>query len=355
MDERGEDAARSHEPVGELQGLLHDDPLPWLLDPATPAVRHLALRDLVAPPPDDRDVAAARSAAMAVDPIAGILAAQQPDGFWEKPGPGYATKYRGTVWQLIFLDQMGADPADERIQRACAYLAGHTSTLAGGFGASGRAGPEQPPPSAVIHCLNGNLVRALVGFGWLDDERVAAAIDWEARAILGEGVERWYASGTCGPGFACAANDRLPCAWGAVKGLLGLARIPVDRRPPLVARAIDAGAEFLLAHDPVAADYPMGWGNTRPNGSWFKLGFPSAYVSDVLQTLEVLCELGFGGDARLRPAMAWLRSKRDAQGRWRNENTYGGKTWVDIDHQGAPSKWVTLRAWRVLRAAGRPS
>ena len=54
---------------------------------------------------------------MGADPIASILAAQHPDGYWEKPGPGYATKYRGTVWQLIFLDQLGADGDRPRVPR----------------------------------------------------------------------------------------------------------------------------------------------------------------------------------------------------------------------------------------------
>ena len=53
---------------------------------------------------------------MQTDPIASILAAQQPEGFWVKPGPGYTPKYRGTVWQLIFLDQLGADDTDARVQ-----------------------------------------------------------------------------------------------------------------------------------------------------------------------------------------------------------------------------------------------
>ncbi len=114
----------------------------------------------------------------------------------------------------------------QRVQRACAYVVAHSQTDTGGFGASGRIDAKPPPPSAAIHCLNGNLLRALIGFGWLDDERVQRAIDWQARTIAGEGVARWYASGTCGPGFACAANERLPCAWGAIKALLGLARIP---------------------------------------------------------------------------------------------------------------------------------
>ena len=328
--------------------------LSWLLDPETPAVRHRALRELLDRPPGDAEVVAAMAAAMASDPIAAILGAQHPDGFWEKPGPGYATKYRGTVWQLIFLDQLGADPGDERIRRACEYVLAHSVASSSGFGASGQVAAP-PPPSAVIHCLNGNLLHALIGFGWLDDPRVTRAIEWEARAITGEGIASWYASGTSGPGFACAANERQPCAWGAVKALRGLARIPPRQRSPLVARAIDIGAAFLLDRDPAVADYPMGWGNTRPSRSWFKLGFPSGYVTDVLQNLEVLCELGHGDDPRLTGAIGWLMAKQDDRGRWRNEYAYNGKTWVDVERQGQPSKWVTLRARRVLRSIGAGS
>jgi len=339
-------------PTSGWRTRLRADPLPWLLDPATPAVRHLALRDLLDRPTDDADVAQARAAAMSADPIAAILGAQRADGHWEKPGPGYATKYRGTVWQLMFLDQLGADPADERVRRACAYVLAHSQTEIGGFGASGRIDDKPPPPSAALHCLTGNLLRAVIGFGWLDDERVQRAVHWEARAITGEGVERWYASGTSGPGFACAANEGRPCAWGAIKALLGLGRIPLERRSLLVSRAINDGVALLLNRDPAKADYPAGWGNTRPSGSWFKLGFPSGYVTDVLQNLEVLSELGYGRDPRLTPAVEWLLSKQDEAGRWRNEYAYNAKTWVDFERQGRPSKWVTLRACRVLRAAG---
>jgi hypothetical protein len=205
----------------------------------------------------------------------------------------------------------------------------------------------------VIHCLNGNLLGALIGFGRLDDERVQAAIEWAARAITGQGVDRWYASGTSGPGFACAANQHQPCAWGAVKELGALARVPAGRRSPLVRRAVAEGVEFLFSRDPAVADYPMGWGNTKPSSSWFKLGFPSGYVADVLQILEVLAALGHGRDSRLAHALAWLELGQDRQGRWPNRYAYNHKTWVDIERQGQPSKWVTLRACTVLRAAFR--
>lgn len=111
--------------MADWQAALQGGPLEWLLEPGDPAVRHLALRQLFDRHADDPDVAASRRAAMRAEPIASILRAQSPGGYWEKPGPGYATKYRGTVWQLIFLDQLGADPTDERIRRACEYVISH--------------------------------------------------------------------------------------------------------------------------------------------------------------------------------------------------------------------------------------
>jgi hypothetical protein len=76
-------------------------------------------------------------------------------------------------------------------------------------------------------------------------------------------------------------------------------------------------------------------------------------VADVLQNLEELSAAGHARDARLARALDWLLAKRDATGRWRNEYAYNGKTWVDFEPQGKPSKWVTLRAMSVLKAAGR--
>lgn len=332
------------------QDHVRGDALGWLLAEDTPGVRAAALQRLIGRPADDPDVVAARRAAMDLDPIRSILAAQDPAGWWVKPGPGYGPKYRGTVWQLVFLDQLGADADHPQVRLACDYVLRWCATASGGFAASAVAKEANPPPSLVIHCLNGNILRALIGFGRFDDERVQGAIDWAARTITGRGVERWYAA-TPAPGFACGANDKLPCAWGAVKELAALGRIPAARRSPLVQEALDVGVAFLLSRDPADADYPMGYGNTKPNGSWFKPGFPSGYVSDVLHVLEVLAELGHARDERLGRAIAWVEAGQDGDGRWPNRYAYNGKTWVDIERQGAPSKWVTLRACTVLRAA----
>lgn len=330
--------------------VLAEDPLPWLLEPGDPAVRAATLQRLCGLAADEPDVRASRSRAMRTNPIAGILAAQDPAGWWVKPGPGYAPKYSGTVWNLTFLAQLDADPSDSRVQRACDYVLTWCPTSAGGFGATGSHLERNPAPSSAIHCLNGNLTRSLIRFGRLDDPRVRAATDWAARTILGEDVDRWYASGTSGPAFACGANEGLRCAWGAVKEMLALGEIPRNLRTDREQRAADAGIAFLLSRDPADADYPMPYGNTRPNGSWFRPAFPVAYVTDVLQNMEALCLLGVAADERLDRAYDWLISLSDDRGRWRNRNAATGKTTMAIEQQGTVSKWVTLRACAVLRA-----
>ena len=326
---------------------VKSDPLPWLLEESAPAVRHLTLRGLLDRPPDDPETAGARAAAMRCDPIASILAAQNPEGWWAKPGQGYSPKYTATTWQVVFLDQLGADGGDPRVRAGCEYVLNHTQSASGGFGALG-ASRARPAPSGVVHCLNGNLLGALIGLGLLDDPRVQRSLAYQVASITGEGMERWYAL-TPGPGLRCGVNGGDPCAWGATKVVRALACVPAADRTPAVTRALDRGVAFLLSRDPSVADYPMGR-NTSPNSSWFKLGFPSGYVADVLQNLEALCLAGAAADPRLEKAIDWVVAQQDARGRWANRYSYAGKLVVDIDRQGQPSKWVTLRACRVLKS-----
>jgi len=337
-----------------LMEKLNGDPIPWLLekDPQNPGVRYFALQELLDTHPDDGEVLAARESVMAHGPVPVILKAQDTDGYWVEPGPGYYPKYRGTVWQIIALAQLGADGHDLRIKAACDYILEHARSRYGGISAGTK-------PSVMIQCLQGNLGAALIDLGWIGDERLKESLDWLARSITGEGIEpaenksapvRFYRSGNSGPGFTCSANNHLPCAWGAVKSMLALSKVPELDRTRQIKSAIDEGVRFLFSRDPSMADYPMGY-SPKPNRSWFKFGFPIGYVTDVLQNLEALTLLGYGQDARLQPALELLLSKQDNLGRWKMEYTYNGKTWVDIEQKGEPSKWVTLRALRVLKRA----
>jgi hypothetical protein len=175
--------------------------------------------------------------------------------------------------------------------------------------------------------------------------------------VTGEGVApmkektaplRYYAA-KCGPKFACGANDKLPCAWGGVKVMLAFSKLPKKKRTKLINNAIDTGVDFLFSTDPAKADYPCGY-STQPSGNWWKFGFPVFYVTDLLQNVEALVGLGYGKDPRLANALAIIREKQDAKGRWLMEYDYTGKTWRNYGAKKQPNKWVTLRAMRVLKA-----
>jgi hypothetical protein len=332
--------------------LLNDDPRPWLLeeDPANPGVRYFALKELLDKPASDPEVVEARQALMSSGPVPTILDAQAPEGFWVKPGPGYFPQYRGTVWEVTLLGQLGAGGADPRVRKACDYVLQHSVDKNGAFSMAA-------VPSQAILCLNGHLLSAFLDLGWLGDERVDRALEWVARMVTGEGVApteeksaslRYLKSGTCGPGFCCGFNAKKPCAWGAVNVMQAFSRLPLRARQPLVQRAIDTGLDFLLSRDPAVADYPMGSG-TKPSGNWFRFGFPIFWSTDILHNLAVLTSFGYGSDPRLSAAFDFVLSKQDEQGRWKMERSYNGKTLVDIEERGQPSKWVTLRVLRVLK------
>ena len=332
------------------QGAPDKRAVAWLLACNSPDIHYAALRNL-ADESDATTLAAARSDAHRSGPIADILAQMHPEGYWMQPGPGYGPKYRSTVWALILLGQLGASVcADERIGRACQYLLDHALHPGGMLSATSG-------PGGTIDCLQGNLCAALLDLG-CDDSRLDAALDWMARTVTGDGLApaserkvamRYYAY-KCGPGFACGANDKLPCGWGAAKVMLAFSKLPAARRTPRIEEAIERGAAFLFSVDPATAAYPTPNG-IKPNRAWWQFGFPVFYITDVLQVAEALVDLGYGRDPRLASTLALIRSKQDAAGRWAQEYNYGSKTWGNFGRKGEPSPWVTLRALRVLKAA----
>jgi hypothetical protein len=335
--------------MSSWQSELNGDSLSWLLEPdqANPGVRYFALRDLLARPETDPEVIQARRAVMVTGPVPIILDAQDPEGYWVKPGGGYSPKYRGTVWQITFLAELGADPTDERVRRGCKYLLDHSLAANNAFSAR-----QRPVPSSAIHCLNGNLLSALLRLDYGGDERVQAALEWQVQAITGQGQIRYYTSGTTGPGFACAVNLGQPCGWGATKAMKALLAIPPQQRTSAIRQAIEVGSEFLFSRNPAVADYPY---TERISSSWFKFGFPLSYWSDVLEVATVLAELGYGDDPRLSQALQFILSRQDRYGRWRLENTLNGKMWLDVEQKGQPSKWITLRALRLLKSVNQPT
>jgi hypothetical protein len=337
---------------------LKGDPVPWLLenDKTQPAIRYYTLRDILGRAGNDKEAKAAKAAIMASGPVPVILAAQHPAGYWGAPGP----RYTGTLPALVFLAQLGADRDDSRVRAGCEILLSRYIGSDGG-------------PYDHTYCTAASMGAALIDFGWLEDQRLQIAMEWLAQAITGEGVAD--ASSRESPPFACSGrNAGLPCAWGAIKTMIALNKVPPAKRTRNMQEAIKRGVDFLLSHDPAVADYPFGTGN-KPSSNWFKFYYPLHSEADVLQNLEVLTALGQAKNPRLANALDMVISKQNQQGRWLLERAYKeladtqekkvfywyqnslklyitGKELAEIqEKKGQPSKWVTLRALRVLKAA----
>lgn len=336
----------------EWMDQVKPEALDWLLEKndGEPAIRYLTLRDLIGQTGQDAEMREAYNAALRTGAVAQILAQQAPEGFWVEPGPGYYPKYTSIVWTISLLAQLGMKADVGPIRKASEYLMEHARGSYGGFSMSAT-------PGGAIHCLQGNLCAALCDLGMGNDARLQKAAEWMACSVTNdpytdmEGTSapiRYYRSGISGPGFLCSANDHQPCAWGAVKVALALSKIPQASRSPAMKKAIDACVEFLLSVDPATADYPHPYA-PKASTSWFKFGFPVFYITDVLQILEALLGLGLSGDTRLKNAVDFVCSKQDAQGRWPMEYSYNGKMLVEFEEKKTPSKWVTLRALRVIK------
>ncbi|MGD1118568.1 MAG: nitrogen fixation protein NifH [Dehalococcoidales bacterium] len=354
------------------------DPTDWLLekDKTQPAIRYYTLRDILGRDENDKEVKAARAAIMTSGPVPVILAAQHPEGYW-----GKRPRYTGTMPAIVFMAQLGADGADPRIHAGCEIL---LSRYIASNGAPLGSLSLKSTPSGYNYCIASIMGAALIDFGWLNDQRLQTAIEWLADAINGEGTtdasnrdtNRHQDKPGKAPPFACShRNANLPCAWGAIKAMIALSKIPPKWRTRNMHEAIKRGVDFLLSHDPAVADYPFGMGN-KPSSNWFKFDYP-LHGADVLQNLEVLAALGQAKNPELANALDLVISKQNQQGRWLLERTYKeladtqekkvfywyqnslrlyitGKELVEIqEKKGQPSKWVTLRALRVLKQAGQ--
>ncbi|MGH9134534.1 MAG: hypothetical protein ACRDZZ_11390, partial [Ilumatobacteraceae bacterium] len=77
--------------------------------------------------------------------------------------------------------------------------------------------------------------------------------------------------------------------------------------------------------------------------------FPYYWHYDVLRALDYFRRAGSDRDPAMAEAVEHVRSKRQPDGRWLLDRTHPGRVHFDLeDGAGAPSRWNTLRAMRVL-------
>ena len=138
------------------RGLLVSDPTNWLLEEDNPSVRYFTLIDILDKPLNNREVMQAQRNILRTGVVPKILAKQKAGGYWEKAEDFYIrTKFKGTVWQMIILAELGASGQDERIQKTCEFvLEWSQDQHSGGFAYQGskKGGGYH---SGVIPCLTG--------------------------------------------------------------------------------------------------------------------------------------------------------------------------------------------------------
>jgi hypothetical protein len=274
-----------------------------------------------------------------------ILAKQNSEGYWENPKSFYTAKYKGTVWQLVILAELGANGKDERVKRACEFILEHSQDHeSGGFSVNASAKTGGGRRTEVIPCLTGNMIWSLIRLGYLEEPQVKRGIKWiTTYQRFDDGIEAppkgwpYDRFGICW--------GKHTCHMGVVKALKALAEIPPNKRSRDVTETIEKGMEHMLKHHIHKRSHDL---SRVSKPGWLRFGFPLMYQTDVLEILGILTKLGYK-DKRMQEVVDLVISKQDSQGKWKLESTFNGRFQANIEQKGKPSKWITLNALRALK------
>ncbi|MHC1734182.1 MAG: hypothetical protein AB9921_00710 [Erysipelotrichaceae bacterium] len=325
---------------------MHDSSvIAWLLQEENPSVRYFTQIDLLGMGIDHPDVVESRKHIMDSGIVPSILAKQNPDGSWGDSSRFYTDKYSGTSWVLLTLSQLGVDETDPRIKNACEFLLNVSQEpLCGGFSIESSLKTGQGRPSLVIPCLTGNMVYSLIRLGYLEDDRLQKAIRWIlVHQRTDDGIKVIPKGLLDDRLFTCFGDHS--CHMGVAKALKALAVIPIEKRNTETNLKIDALTEYFLIHRIYRQSHDL---SKIAKPGWLKFGFPLMYQTDVLELLEILIDLGIRDD-RMAEAIELLLSKQTKDGKWIMENSYNGKTIVDLEMKGQPSKWITYKAMKIIK------
>ena len=325
---------------------LSADPTEWLLEKNNPSVRYFTLHDLLEKPWTDPEVTEAKQEIMKTGIVPTILAQQNKEGYWETPERFYSAKYKGTVWQLMILAELGADGNNDNIQKACEFILTSSQDLeSGGFAYSSSTRTDGGRHSEVVPCLTGNMVWSLIRLGYLGDPRLQQGIKWITTYQRFDDRINEVLQGWPYDRLKTGCFGKHTCHMGAVKALKAVAEIPEKQRSAAVKQTIEKGAEYLLLHHVFKSSHNL---NRVPKPGWLKFGFPLMYQTDALEILGILTQLGYD-DTRMQEAIDIVISKQNNEGKWILENTYNGRYQTNIEQKGKPSKWITLHALKVLK------
>jgi hypothetical protein len=327
------------------KSFLKNDSINWLLENNNPSVRYLTLMDILNKSNKNSEVIESKKKIMESGLIQKILSKQNPKGYWFEPENFYIKrKYKGTVWNLIILAEIGADGNDKRIKKACEFILNNSQNKESGGFAYSALKSGGGADSKVLPCLSGNMVWSLICFGYIDDFRVQKGIEWITNyQRFDDGIQELPENWPYKKHINCFGKHS--CHMGVVKSLKALAEIPEEKRSKIVKITIKNGVEYLLKHHIYKKSHDL---NKVSKPSWLQLSFPHMYQTDILEILDILTRL-WNKDRRMQDAIDILISKQNENGTWNLERTFNGRFITNIETKGKPSKWITLNALRVLK------
>ena len=252
-----------------------------------------------------------------------LLDQQRPDGQW---GDGLATPYWwSNLYTLLFLRDLGIDPTNARA-RAAIDLVRDNVTWGPEFGDSPFFDGEVEP------CINGRVVALGAYFGERSDRLVDRLLSeqladggWNCEAERGSVRSSFHTT-------ICVLEGLL-----AFERAFGAAPAVTDAR----GRAQDYLLERRLLRRLTTGEIidPM----------WAKFAYPPLWHYDVLRALDYLRAAGAPPDSRVQEAVAIVLERRQGDGRWLLDVRHRDTLHEDLSGPvGAPNRWITLRALRVL-------
>ncbi len=296
----------------------------WLLD-SDPAVRWQVMADVVDAPPEL--VSAERAKVASEGWGARLLARQRPDGSWlpDPANTSWTASPEGTAFEtLLWLRDLGLNAASGAARIAVELVRDHVTW---------HWWDDNPFfVGEVEPCINGRVVALGAYFGE-DVTRLVERLRGEQMADGGWNCEQ--ENGATVGSFHTTIN--------VLEGLL-----EYEQTFDGDAALIDArrrGEEYLLERRLL---------RRRSTGevvdeAFTRLSFPTGYHYGVLRGLDYLRRAGVR-DERAREAIELVSRKRLDDGRWPLERRHPEALDIGVgEAEGEPSRWITLRAARVLR------
>ena len=313
--------------------LAADRTVQWLLE-GDPSIRWQVLRDLAGAP--EREVERERCKVATNGWGRRLLTKQAADGRWAagKSGDGglYSPKWTSTTYTMLMLRDFGLPQNNRQAQRACNLLLDEGLRRDGGvnFGVWARWIDQGET------CVTGMVLSILSYFHYGD-----ARLDAIARHLL---EEQMFDGGWNCRRPRGATHSSVNTTISALEGLRHY-ELHRGNHLPEVRKAQSRGREFLLVHR-LFRSHRTG-AIMKPEFTRFS--FPPRWHYDVLRALDYFQAVDAPRDPRRSEAIEIVRTARRSDGRWPLQNRYRGKVYFEMERVGAPSRWNTLRALRVLK------